>query len=262
MAGAELREERRRDRLRRRARRFVPVPLRIRTGDLPKRLGSALVLLLIAGGAVALGGLVLDLFVIIVALAGAGEAMRLIWRATGNMAYRLAGLLAALVYIGLAAAALAQMPVVVLVLAVVTVIATDTGAYFVGRAIGGPRIAPRISPSKTWAGLFGGMAAAALWLVVAASVIESALGALDTGKSAGLGAGGLALAAAAGAGLAIVAQAGDFLESWLKRKAGVKDSSRLIPGHGGILDRVDGLIPVALVVGLVGTGLAGSGWGW
>jgi len=119
----------------------------------------------------------------------------------GNVPGRIAALLAALVYIGVAAASLAQMPTFVLVVAVVTVIATDTGAYFVGRAIGGPRIAPRISPSKTWAGLFGGMSAAALWLALVAMVVGSALGALDTGGSSGVRAAQVALAAAAGAAL-------------------------------------------------------------
>jgi phosphatidate cytidylyltransferase len=68
------------------------------------------------------------------------------------------------------------------------------------------------------------------------------------------------VAALAGAGLAVAAQAGDFYESWLKRKAGVKDSSRLIPGHGGVFDRVDGLLPVAIIVGTAwAMGLAGGG---
>ena len=257
MADVELRAERRRDRLRRRARRFVPVPLRVRTGDLPKRLASAIVLLLIVGAALVAGDLVFDALILLVALVALGETVRLVWRATPNAPWRIAGVLAALVYIGLGAAALALMPHFVLVVAVVTVIATDTGAYFVGRAVGGPRIAPRISPSKTWAGLCGGMAAAALWLALVAGVIGSALGALDTGEAGGLELSQVLLAAAIGAALAVAAQAGDFLESWLKRKAHVKDSSRLIPGHGGILDRVDGLIPVALIVGFVG---GGAGW--
>jgi len=109
--------------------------------------------------------------------------------------------------------------------------ATDTGAYAAGRMIGGPKLAPRISPNKTWAGLLGGMAAAGL------------VGAL-TARWSGL-AGGLELALA-GMVLAVVAQAGDLTESAWKRRYGVKDSGHLIPGHGGLLDRVDGLLFAAL----------------
>jgi phosphatidate cytidylyltransferase len=248
-------EERRRDRLKARARRFVRVPLSVRTSDLPVRLASAVALVAVAAVAVAVGGAALDLFLALVAAVAAGEAVRLVLRATANPAYRAAGIIVALLYIALAAAFLAQMPPFILVVVIVTVIATDTGAYFTGRAIGGPRIAPRISPSKTWAGLFGGMAAAALWLAMVAILIGSALGRLSTGEGPGLTPSQIAFAAAIGAGLAVLAQAGDFLESWLKRKAGVKDSSRLIPGHGGVLDRVDGIIPVALAAGLLGPGI-------
>ncbi len=113
--------------------------------------------------------------------------------------------------------------------------ATDTGAYFSGRAIGGPRLAPRLSPNKTWAGLIGGMVSAAAVAAVIASFVQGAA----------------ALLALLGALLAIVAQTGDLAESALKRHAGVKDSGRLIPGHGGILDRVDGLMPVAAVLVLL-----------
>jgi phosphatidate cytidylyltransferase len=254
LAGADAFEERKRDRLKGRARRFVRVPLSVRTSDLPKRLASAVALLVVAGAALAAGGMLLDLFLLLVALLAFGEAVRLVLRATGNLASRAAGILATLVYIGLAVAFLTQMPGFFLMVVLGTVVATDTGAYFTGRAIGGPRIAPRISPSKTWAGLFGGMVAAATWLVMVMLVIGSALASLDTGERPALQPLQVGLAAGIGAGLAVAAQAGDFLESWLKRKAHVKDSSRLIPGHGGVLDRVDGIIPVALIVGLLGAG--------
>ena len=82
--------------------------------------------------------------------------------------------------------------------------------------------------------------------------------ALAPGEPVGIAPDQLLAGVLIGAALAIAAQAGDFLESWLKRKAAVKDSSRLIPGHGGVLDRVDGILPVALIVGLLGT--YGNAW--
>jgi phosphatidate cytidylyltransferase len=116
--------------------------------------------------------------------------------------------------------------------------ATDVGAFAFGRAIGGPKIAPRISPSKTWAGFFGAVVMTTLTVFVMVSWQ------LDLPPS---GWGGLFIGygIAACTLIALIAQAGDFFESWLKRRAGVKDSGSIIPGHGGLLDRVDGLIPVA-----------------
>ncbi|WP_310468284.1 phosphatidate cytidylyltransferase [Sphingomonas sp.] len=111
--------------------------------------------------------------------------------------------------------------------------ATDIGGYFVGRAFGKRKLAPAISPGKTWAGLYGGMAAAALlgggWVLYAG--LDRAL---------------FALAPL----FAIAAQGGDLFESWLKRRAGVKDSGDMLPGHGGVFDRLDGLLPVALLTGI------------
>lgn len=112
---------------------------------------------------------------------------------------------------------------------------TDIGGYFAGKGIGGPKLAPRLSPKKTWAGLLGGMALAA-----AGGAIVSL--ALDFGEAVTL--------AALSAGLAIVEQASDLLESGIKRRFGAKDSGHLIPGHGGLLDRVDGIVLVAACVGL------------
>lgn len=113
----------------------------------------------------------------------------------------------------------------------------DTLAYFAGRIIGGPRLAPVISPKKTWAGLGGAVAGSALVSFIFAWVTQ--LNGIWT------------LAILAGV-LAVVEQAGDLFESSLKRFHGVKDSGRLIPGHGGIIDRVDGLIAVAVAAALIG----------
>ena len=110
---------------------------------------------------------------------------------------------------------------------------TDIGAYFAGRAMGRRKLAPSISPGKTVEGLYGGMAAATL--IGGAWVI-----ALGLGKPL------LVLAPL----LALAAQGGDLFESWMKRRAGVKDSGNWLPGHGGVLDRLDGLVPVAVLTAL------------
>ncbi|MFN3371884.1 MAG: phosphatidate cytidylyltransferase [Sphingomonadaceae bacterium] len=112
--------------------------------------------------------------------------------------------------------------------------ATDIFAYVAGRSIGGAKIWPAVSPSKTWAGLIGGMSAAALFSALFASAVGWPVPPLRM--------------VLLGAALAVLAQAGDFFESWLKRRAGVKDSGRLLGAHGGVMDRVDGLVPVACAV--------------
>jgi phosphatidate cytidylyltransferase len=121
--------------------------------------------------------------------------------------------------------------------------ATDIFAYVGGRAIGGPKLWPAVSPNKTWAGLICGMAAVALaaWLfaVAVAAPNPAALGLF-------------------GAALALVGQGGDLAESALKRAFGVKDSGAVIPGHGGVMDRVDGLIAIAVVAALVGAARGGG----
>lgn len=125
-----------------------------------------------------------------------------------------------------------------LVLFVVFVVAaTDIGAYFAGRRIGGPKLAPRLSPNKTWAGLIGGMGAAAVVGGLSASFTPYPLTFSGCVWTAAF--------------LAVVAQAGDLFESWLKRRAGVKDSGALLPGHGGLLDRLDGLIASAPIFALM-----------
>ncbi|SEK36995.1 phosphatidate cytidylyltransferase [Sphingomonas palmae] len=118
--------------------------------------------------------------------------------------------------------------------ALVLVWMTDIGAFFAGRAIGGPKLAPRVSPNKTWAGLIGGIVAATLFALVLHVAYNLPLR--------------LLLATPV---LGVLAQGGDLFESWLKRRAGVKDSGNILPGHGGLLDRLDGLVPVAPVAALL-----------
>jgi phosphatidate cytidylyltransferase len=127
--------------------------------------------------------------------------------------------------------------------------ATDILAYLVGRAVGGPLLWPRVSPNKTWAGAIGGSVG---------GVAAGTLVAYASGGTNPLMAGVLALI------LSIVAQSGDLFESGVKRRFGVKDASNLIPGHGGVMDRLDGFLfaaTVAVVIGLVRQGLAAPAQG-
>lgn len=126
----------------------------------------------------------------------------------------------------------------------VVVWSTDIAAYFVGRALGGPKLAPWISPSKTWSGAVGGAMAGILGGVVAAQ---------QFGVEALTASAGVALV------LSLASQVGDLLESAIKRKFGAKDSSGLIPGHGGFMDRLDGFttaVVTALLIGLLHGGFA------
>lgn len=125
--------------------------------------------------------------------------------------------------------------------------ATDTGAYAFGRAIGGPKLLPRVSPKKTWAGLIGGIICA---------------GAVGAAFAFGAGRSSLWPLAVYSGFLAVVAQGGDLFESWVKRHFGVKDSGAIMPGHGGLLDRVDGLLAVAAVVALVSLINGKNGLAW
>ncbi len=113
--------------------------------------------------------------------------------------------------------------------------ATDIFAYFVGKAIGGPRLAPRLSPNKTWAGVIGGLVGATVAGLIAALASHSPIISITCVSFA----------------LSLVAQAGDLAESWGKRHFAVKDASGLIPGHGGVLDRLDGLLAATQALALL-----------
>jgi phosphatidate cytidylyltransferase len=122
--------------------------------------------------------------------------------------------------------------------------ATDTGAYFAGRLIGGPKLAPIVSPKKTWSGAIGGLVAA----IVAGLVVAGLSGSFEVTPA-------LVLVAIA---LSVVSQGGDLFESWVKRRYGVKDAGHIIPGHGGMMDRVDGLAFASVAAALIGLAHGGS----
>jgi phosphatidate cytidylyltransferase len=232
--------------------------------DLPVRLASAIVMLVLAGGALWLGSWFWTAFVALIAIGVVWEWNKLIERfgmgGLGETVWFFAGV----VYVGGAALAMVIVrngltdffpespirgsgPLGVLVVFILPIIAVDVGAYFAGRAIGGPKIAPKISPAKTWAGLGGG--------ALLASLVGVVVELTDFGPAAAPGTSSLALGMAVFTGvlIAVIAQAGDFFESWMKRRAGVKDSGALIPGHGGLFDRLDGFLAVFFVLFVIAT---------
>jgi phosphatidate cytidylyltransferase len=218
--------------------------------DLGVRVASALVMVAVAGTALWLGGWAWRGLVLTVALGVLWEWWGLVRGFVAGAFGQVFWLIGGIAYVGIAGMSATVMRedqdggLRFLLTLLLAVVCTDIGAYFAGRAIGGPKIAPSISPSKTWAGLMGGMVASAAVLAVPLPWTYHDYDPAQWRRIA-------LLPALIGALIAIVAQAGDFFESWMKRRAGVKDSGSLIPGHGGLFDRADGLIAVLFMIGVI-----------
>jgi phosphatidate cytidylyltransferase len=206
-----------------------------KTGGLSVRIVSAVVLAPVVLATVYVGSPVFEILIAAAALIMAFEWNRMCgvrhgWRVVGVF------------YIGLPCWALLSLradPVagrdtVFWLLAVVW--AADIGAYAFGRLIGGPKLAPVISPNKTWAGFIGAVGMSAIVGVGAALLLDQTAVLTLAGLSALVGA---------------ASQVGDLVESWFKRHFGVKDTGSIIPGHGGLLDRVDGLLAAAVGVAIL-----------
>ena len=216
-------------------------------GDLGIRVLSALVLAPIALACVWLGGIAYTLCIAVIALGLALEWLTLCRRsrrtATPSHDVGVTWFSAGLLYVALAGGALLWLradPVsgradVLFLLLVVW--AGDIGAYAVGRWWGGPRLAPSISPGKTWSGAIGGLLAAVAAGLLAAHFLAQPVTVWRV--------------AAIAVVLSVVAQGGDLLESFVKRRLAVKDSGNLIPGHGGLFDRLDGILAAAPVAALL-----------
>ena len=213
----------------------------IATNNLVLRVGSAIVLAPLALLTAYLGGWPFTLFWAAAAFAVLWEWIKLV---TGPI-WVVAGLCYAIVL--LAAPVILRngehgLPAMLLLFAVVW--STDVLGYFAGRAFGGPKLMPAISPKKTWSGAVAG----ALGAMIAAMLVAKYFGSFDLGA--------IALIALL---LSLVSQLGDLLESWIKRRFGAKDASQLIPGHGGVMDRLDGFWAAALVGCLIGLLRGGFG---
>jgi phosphatidate cytidylyltransferase len=193
---------------------------------------AGIVALAIGGLCLALGRLELSLCALAIGLAIVtllSTALRG-WVATGFCYAAAAEVASVLVRLD----AVAGFVALIMVLLIVWV--TDIGGYFAGRGIGGPKLWPRVSPKKTWAGAIGGFIAS---LAIAAVF-------------AGFGLGKMGPLLLVGAALSIASQLGDLFESAVKRRFGVKDSSQIIPGHGGLLDRLDGFVAAIVLAALIG----------
>lgn len=209
--------------------------------NLTLRIASAIVLIPFALSAAYFGGWPFALFWAAAAIAVAWEWTRLVkgpvWIAAGLL--YAAAMFAAPVW--LRADAGYGLLAIVLLFAIVW--STDIFGYFAGRAIGGPKLMPSVSPKKTWSGAIAGTFGAMIVAVLVASLF---------------GTFHVATVAAVALLLSVCAQAGDLFESFVKRKFGAKDSSQLIPGHGGVMDRLDGFWAAAVVACVIG--LLRGGW--
>jgi phosphatidate cytidylyltransferase len=193
---------------------------------------SGVIALVLAGFCLATGRVDAALVVLAIGLVAVGlmTAERRNWTAAGFLYAAVAEIASVLLRLD------AAKGFVALVFVLVIVWVTDSGGYFAGRGIGGPKLWPRVSPKKTWAGAVGGF--------VASLAVGGVFAALDLGK-----AGPLLMISGA---LSVVSQLGDLFESAVKRRFGVKDSSQIIPGHGGLLDRLDGFVAAVAVAALFG----------
>ncbi len=219
--------------------------------DLKVRTASALVMIAIAGSALWLGGWVFTIFVALVAAGLLWEWWGLISKFNRSWWARALWMLAGLVYIGGASFFLGALDsrresgVSLALLPVFTVVIIDVFAYLAGRFIGGAKLFPSISPNKTWTGFFGGIVGSILvylalfawrqWVIADKSPAPYNLPVTILIGIIGF------------AAVAVVSQVGDFFQSWMKRRAAVKDSGELIPGHGGLFDRLDGLVAVCFL---------------
>ena len=244
----------------------------VKKSDLKVRTASAIVMVAVAGTALWVGGWWWTVFVGAVGLGVFWEWCGLVRRIALSWWGLSLWFFSGMFYVGLSAIGLIYLrmgpdsfisepnplgPIMNTLHILAVVIGVDVGAYFAGRALGGPKIAPKISPSKTWSGLGGGVVGAAV--IGAAMSFVSDRYVRDVAEMPDAIYGYpfdpiwyiCVYSLVLGVFVAVLAQAGDFFESWMKRRAGVKDSGNLIPGHGGLFDRTDGLITVSFLVGLV-----------
>jgi phosphatidate cytidylyltransferase len=229
--------------------------------DLGVRTASGVVMMLIFGTAIFINGWVFKALLALVALGLLREWARLVAgfvkTAGGRAIWNLCGV-GYILFATLTFYILNQFSLQAIFVPLAAIIATDVGAYFAGRTIGGPKIAPKISPSKTWSGLIGGGIGAslvAIFIGIPNLDLPEEIATCDDSVVYALLPQNLtdyATYILLGFVFAIIAQSGDFFESWMKRRAGVKDSGTLIPGHGGLLDRMDGLLAVLFAIGIIG----------